>query len=190
FNNDFSAKIGDLGLGVEMEVGEETVNGFFPLTEPLIEGPATRVMSLRDGSKKMSKSDPSDLSRINLTDDADAISKKIKKAKTDPAPLPSELDGLKERPEAENLVGIYAALADRSREAVIAEFGGQQFSVFKPALADLAVDKLAPIAAEMRRISADTTYVDGVLRDGAERAEVIAEATMKGVREIVGLLND
>ncbi|MGQ2904513.1 MAG: tryptophan--tRNA ligase [Neoaquamicrobium sediminum] len=190
FNNDFSAKIGDLGLGVEMEVGEETVNGFFPLTEPLIEGPATRVMSLRDGSKKMSKSDPSDLSRINLTDDADAISKKIKKAKTDPEPLPSELDGLKARPEAENLVGIYAALADKTREAVIAEFGGQQFSSFKPALADLAVDRLAPIAAEMRRISADTTYVDGVLRDGAERAEVIAEATMKGVREIIGLLND
>jgi tryptophanyl-tRNA synthetase len=190
FNNDFSAKIGDLGLGVEMEVGEETVNGFFPLTEPLIEGPATRVMSLRDGSKKMSKSDPSDLSRINLTDDADAISKKIKKAKTDPEPLPSELDGLKARPEAENLVGIYAALADKTREAVIAEFGGQQFSAFKPALADLAVDRLAPIAAEMRRISADTTYVDGVLRDGAERAEVIAEATMKGVREIIGLLND
>ncbi|MFC3723247.1 tryptophan--tRNA ligase [Neoaquamicrobium sediminum] len=190
FNNDFSAKIGDLGLGVEMEVGEETVNGFFPLTEPLIEGPATRVMSLRDGSKKMSKSDPSDLSRINLTDDADAISKKIKKAKTDPEPLPSELDGLKARPEAENLVGIYAALADKTREAVIAEFGGQQFSAFKPALADLAVDRLAPIAAEMRRISADTTYVDGVLREGAERAEVIAEATMKGVREIIGLLND
>ena len=190
FNNDFSAKIGDLGLGIEMEVGEETVNGFFPLTEPLIEGPATRVMSLRDGSKKMSKSDPSDLSRINLTDDADAISKKIKKAKTDPEPLPSELDGLKARPEAENLVGIYAALADKTREAVIAEFGGQQFSAFKPALADLAVDRLAPIAAEMRRISADTTYVDGVLRDGAERAEVIAEATMKGVREIIGLLND
>ena len=190
FNNDFSAKIGDLGLGVEMEVGEETVNGFFPLTEPLIEGPATRVMSLRDGSKKMSKSDPSDLSRINLTDDADAISKKIKKAKTDPEPLPSELDGLTARPEAENLVGIYAALADKTREAVIAEFGGQQFSAFKPALADLAVDRLAPIAAEMRRISADTTYVDGVLRDGAERAEVIAEATMKGVREIIGLLND
>ncbi|MEX4006627.1 tryptophan--tRNA ligase [Neoaquamicrobium sediminum] len=190
FNNDFSAKIGDLGLGVEMEVGEETVNGFFPLTEPLIEGPATRVMSLRDGSKKMSKSDPSDLSRINLTDDADAISKKIKKAKTDPEPLPSELAGLKARPEAENLVGIYAALSDKTREAVIAEFGGQQFSAFKPALADLAVDRLAPIAAEMRRISADTTYVDGVLRDGAERAEVIAEATMKGVREIIGLLND
>jgi tryptophanyl-tRNA synthetase len=190
FNNDFSQKIRSLGLGVEMQVGDETVNGYFPLTEPLIDGPATRVMSLRDGTKKMSKSDPSDLSRINLTDDADAISKKIKKAKTDPEPLPSELDGLKGRPEAENLVGIYAALSERSREAVIAEFGGQQFSVFKPALADLAVDKLAPIAAEMRRISADTAYVDAVLRDGGERAGVLAEATMKDVRRIIGLLDD
>src|SRR5690606_20368368 len=153
FNNDFSKKIGELGVGVDMQVGEERLNGFFPLTEPLIEGPATRVMSLRDGTKKMSKSDPSDLSRINLTDDADAISKKIKKAKTDPEPLPSELDGLKARPEAENLVGIYAALAERSREDVISEYGGRQFSVFKPALAELAVEKLAPIAGEMRRIS-------------------------------------
>ena len=190
FNNDFSDKIGKLGLGVEVAVGEETVNGFFPMTEPLIEGPATRVMSLRDGSKKMSKSDPSDLSRINLTDDADTISKKIKKAKTDPEPLPSELDGLKGRPEAENLVGIYAALADKSREEVIGEFGGQQFSAFKPALADLAVDKLAPIAAEMRRISADTAYVDSVLRDGGERAGALAETTMKSVRQIIGLLDD
>ncbi len=189
FNNDFSQKIGSLGLGVEMQAGDETVNGYFPLTEPLIDGPATRVMSLRDGTKKMSKSDPSDLSRINLTDDADAISKKIKKAKTDPEPLPSELDGLKGRPEAENLVGIYAALSERSREAVIAEFGGQQFSVFKPALADLAVDKLAPIAAEMRRISDDTAYVEAVLRDGGERAGVLAEATMKDVRRIIGLLD-
>jgi tryptophanyl-tRNA synthetase len=190
FNNDFSARIAALGKGVEMEMGEETVNGFFPITEPLIEGPATRVMSLRDGTKKMSKSDPSDLSRINLTDDADTISKKIRKAKTDPAPLPSELDGLKERPEAENLVGIYAALAGTTREQVIAEFGGQQFSVFKPALADLAVDKLAPIAGEMRRISADRAYVDGVLRDGGARARTLAEATMKDVREIIGLLAD
>lgn len=190
FNNDFSSKIASLGVGVEMQMGEETVSGFFPLTEPLIEGPATRVMSLRDGSKKMSKSDPSDLSRINLTDDADTISKKIKKAKTDPEPLPSELDGLKERPEADNLVGIYAALAERSRQDVIAEFGGQQFSVFKPALADLAVDRLAPIAAEMRRIYADTAYVDSVLRDGGERAGAIAEGTMKTVREIIGLLAD
>jgi tryptophanyl-tRNA synthetase len=190
FNNDYSARIAELGAGVEMMMGEEKVNGFFPLTEPLIEGPAPRVMSLRDGQKKMSKSDPSDLSRINLTDDADTISKKIRKAKTDPAPLPSELEGLKERPEAENLVGIYAALADMTKEKVITEFGGQQFSVFKPALADLAVEKLAPIAGEMRRISADPTYVDAVLRDGAERAGVQAEATMKTVREIIGLLGD
>src|SRR5690606_26327709 len=190
FNNDFSQRIGDLGLGVELMMGEEKVNGFFPLTEPLIEGPATRVMSLRDGTKKMSKSDPSALSRINLTDDADALSRKIKKAKTDPEPLPSELDGLDGRPEAANLVGIYAALSGQSREAVVAEFGGQQFSVFKPALVDLAVEKLAPIAAEMRRISADHAYVDAVLRDGGERAGAIAEQTMKSVRDIVGFLQD
>ncbi|MBX3531365.1 MAG: tryptophan--tRNA ligase, partial [Rhizobiaceae bacterium] len=188
FNNDFSARIADLGLGVEMMMGEEKVNGFFPLTEPLIEGPAPRVMSLREGTKKMSKSDPSDLSRINLTDDADTIAKKIRKAKTDPAPLPSELDGLKERPEADNLVTIYAALAEISREKVMSEFGGQQFSVFKPALADLAVEKLAPIAGEMRRISADAAYVDAVLRDGGERAGVQAEATLKSVKRIVGMI--
>jgi tryptophanyl-tRNA synthetase len=190
FNNDFSARIENLGLGVEMAVGEETVHGYFPLTEPLIEGPATRVMSLRDGSKKMSKSDASDLSRINLTDDADTIAKKIKKAKTDPAPLPSELAGLEVRPEAQNLVGIYAALADISKEKVIADFGGQQFSAFKPALADLAVDKLAPIASEMRRIMADKAYIDSVLTDGGARARVLAEATMKDVRDIIGLLRD
>jgi tryptophanyl-tRNA synthetase len=189
FNNDFSDRIADLGVGVEMTVGQEKVNGFFPLTEPLIEGPAPRVMSLRDGLKKMSKSDPSDLSRINLTDDADAISKKIRKAKTDPAGLPSEIEGLKDRPEAENLVVLYAALAETSKEKVLAEFGGQQFSAFKPALADLAVTKLAPIAAEMRRISSDEAYVDGVLRDGGERAGAMAEANMKMVRNIVGLLN-
>jgi tryptophanyl-tRNA synthetase len=190
FNNDFSARIAELGIGVEMQVGEETVNGFFPLTEPLIEGPAPRVMSLRDGSKKMSKSDPSDLSRINLTDDADTISKKIRKAKTDPAPLPSELDGLEGRPEAENLVVLYAALAETSREAVLADFGGRQFSDFKPALADLAVAKLAPIAGEMRRISGDRSYVDSVLRDGGARAGALAEITMKQVRSIVGFLSE
>jgi len=190
FNNDFSARIAELGYGGEMAVGEEKVSGFFPLTEPLIEGPATRVMSLRDGSKKMSKSDPSDLSRINLTDDADAIARKIRKAKTDPEPLPSDLAGLEGRPEAENLIGIYAALADISREQVIAEFGGRQFSDFKPALADLAVATLEPIGKEMRRIAADPAYVDKVLRDGGERAAVIAEETMKKVREIVGLLAD
>jgi tryptophanyl-tRNA synthetase len=190
FNNNYSARIADLGVGVEMMVGEEKINGFFPITEPLIEGPAPRVMSLRDGSKKMSKSDASDLSRINLTDDADTIAKKIRKAKTDPAPLPSEIDGLKDRPEAENLVVLYAALAETSREAVLADFGGQQFSVFKPALADLAVEKLAPIAGEMRRISADPAYVDSVLRDGGQRASVLAEATMKTVRQIVGFLTN
>ncbi len=186
FNNDFSARIADLGYGVEMEVGEERVNGFFPVTEPLIGGAAPRVMSLRDGTKKMSKSDPSDLSRINLKDDADAIAKKIKKAKTDPEPLPSELEGLEGRPEAENLVGIYAALAEKIREDVIAEFGGQQFSAFKPALAELAVSKLSPITSEMNRISDDPAYVDRVLRDGGERAGAIAEETMKMVREIIG----
>ena len=190
FNNDFSARIAELGIGVEMQVGEETVNGFFPITEPIIGGPAARIMSLRDGSKKMSKSDPSDLSRINLTDDTDTISKKIRKAKTDPAPLPSELEGLKERPEAENLVGIYAGLADISKEEVLRQFAGQQFSVFKPALADLAVDKLAPIAGEMRRLMADPAYIDSVLRDGGERARTIAEGTMKSVRNIIGLLGD
>jgi tryptophanyl-tRNA synthetase len=190
FNHDYSDRIRDLGAGVEMAVGEETVHGFFPITEPIIEGEATRVMSLRDGTKKMSKSDPSDLSRINLTDDADTIAKKIRKAKTDPQPLPSETDGLKERPDADNLVGIYAALAETTREAVLSQFGGQQFSAFKPALADLAVDKLAPIASEMRRISADQTYVDSVLRDGGERAGKLAEATMKDVRRIVGLLGN
>ncbi len=189
FNNDFSERIAELGVGVEMVMGEEKVNGFFPLTEPLIEGPAPRVMSLRDGLKKMSKSDPSDLSRINLTDDAETISKKIRKAKTDPDALPGEVEGLKNRPEAENLVVLYAALAGTSKEKVLADFGGQQFSVFKPALADLAVEKLAPVAGEMRRISQDTVYVDSVLRDGGERASALAEATMRDVRNIVGLLN-
>ncbi|PBC01226.1 tryptophan--tRNA ligase [Mesorhizobium sp. WSM3860] len=190
FNNDFSEKIAALAVGVEMEVGEETVNGYFPITEPVIGGPAARIMSLRDGSKKMSKSDPSDLSRINLTDDADTISKKIRKAKTDPEALPSEVDGLESRPEAENLVGIYAGLAEISKADVLKEYGGQQFSVFKPALADLAVEKLAPIASEMRRIEGDRAYVDAVLKDGGERARAIAEGTMKTVRDIIGLLQD
>ncbi|MFP1630474.1 tryptophan--tRNA ligase [Zhengella sp. ZM62] len=188
FNNDYSDRIADLKLGVEMKVGEETVNGYFPVTEPLIEGPATRVMSLRDGTKKMSKSDPSDLSRINLTDEAEAIARKIRKAKTDPDALPSEVAGLEGRPEAANLVGIFAALSDVSRDDVLRDFGGRQFSDFKPALADLAVAKLDPIASEMRRLMADRGHIDQVLRDGGERASVLAEATMKDVRRIVGLL--
>ena len=143
---------------------------FFPITEPVIEGAATRVMSLRDGSKKMSKSDASDASRINMTDDADAIARKIRKAKTDPEGLPSEVKGLEDRPEARNLVNIYAALDDRSVEAVLAEYGGQPFSVFKPALADLAVARLAPISAEMARLMADPAQIDRILTEGAARA--------------------
>ncbi len=190
FNNDYSDRIAELGVGTEMKVGDETVNGFFPMAEALIGDTAMRIMSLRDGTKKMSKSDPSDLSRINLIDTADDISKKIRKAKTDPEPLPETLDGLKERPEADNLVGIYAALAGTNKQAVIDEFAGKQFSDFKPALADLAVSVLAPVTEELRRLNASPDYIDSVLREGAERASVIAEGTMKHVRDIVGFLQN
>ncbi|QKV19568.1 tryptophan--tRNA ligase [Oricola thermophila] len=187
FNYDYSDHIGELGLGVPMEIGEETVNGYFPMTEPVIEGPATRIMSLRDGTKKMSKSDPSELSRINLTDTADDIAKKIRKAKTDPEPLPGDSGGFEGRPEAENLVNIYAALSETTKEEVLREFGGKQFSVFKPALADLAVEKLSPIADEMRRLLDDKGHIDSVLANGAERASVLAEKTMTDVKKILGL---
>jgi tryptophanyl-tRNA synthetase len=179
FNNDFKDSI--------FEAGYE--NGiFFPQPEPMIQGPATRVMSLRDGTKKMSKSDPSDLSRINLTDDADTIAKKIQKAKTDPEPLPSEVRGLAKRPEAENLTGIYAALAGTTQEAVLRQYGGGQFSIFKKALAELAVTKLSPITSEMSRLYADTGEIDRVLADGARRARAIAGPIMRKVREIVGFI--
>ena len=161
---------------------------FFPITEPVIEGAATRVMSLRDGSKKMSKSDPSDMSRINMMDDADAIAKKIKKAKTDPEALPSEVDGLAERPEARNLVNIYAALNDMSVEAVLAEFGGQQFGQFKPALAELAVAKLAPISGEMSRLMEDQGEIDKILARGAERARAITAPILEKTYDIVGMV--
>jgi tryptophanyl-tRNA synthetase len=188
FNNDYSSRIADLKCGVRQMVGKEEVNAFFPLIEPVIGGPAARVMSLRDGTRKMSKSDPSDMSRINLTDDAETIAKKIRKAVSDPNPLPSEVKGLEGRAEADNLVGIYAALADTTKEAVLAEFGGAQFSVFKPALADLAVAKLDPVAGEMRRLMADKGHIDAVLKAGGEKAAVIAGATMRHVRDIVGLI--
>jgi tryptophanyl-tRNA synthetase len=145
-------------------------------------------MSLRDGSKKMSKSDASDMSRINLTDSADDIAKKIRKAKTDPEPLPTEVKGLEPRPEADNLVGIYAALTRSDKAAVLAEFGGAQFSKFKNALVDLAVMKLGPVGAEMARLSEDRSYIDGVLKRGAERANVIAAPHLRKVKEIVGFL--
>ncbi|MDD8023469.1 MAG: tryptophan--tRNA ligase [Paracoccaceae bacterium] len=161
---------------------------FFPTPEPLIEGAATRVMSLRDGSKKMSKSDPSDASRINLTDDADTIAKKFRKATTDPAPLPETLDGLTERPEARNLVNIYAALADKTAEEIIAEFGGQGWGVFKPALADLAVDKLAPISTEMARLMNDPAEIDRILGQGAVKADEIAQPILARTLDIMGMV--
>ncbi|MBN8999967.1 MAG: tryptophan--tRNA ligase [Rhizobiales bacterium] len=178
FNNDFAESIRANGFG----------DAFFPLTEPVIQGPATRIMSLRDGTKKMSKSDPSDYSRINLTDDAETIAQKIRKAKTDPEPLPTEMEGLKPRPEADNLVGIYAALAGISKEEVLRLYGGQQFSAFKPALADLAVEKLAPVAGEMRRLLADPGHIDAILASGADRAEAIAGPVMDGVKDVVGFI--
>ncbi len=161
---------------------------FFPVTEPVIEGAATRVMSLRDGSKKMSKSDPSDASRINMTDDADAISKKIRKAKTDPDALPSEAKGLEERPEARNLVNIYAALSEMSVDAVLKNVGGKQFSEFKPMLADLAVAKLAPISGEMARLMQDTAEIDRILGRGADRARTIAAPILQQTYDIVGMV--
>jgi tryptophanyl-tRNA synthetase len=145
-------------------------------------------MSLRDGTKKMSKSEVSDLSRINLTDDAGTIARKIQKAKTDPDALPSEETGLAHRPEADNLVGIYAALADTTKAKVLEQFGGGQFSTFKKALAELAVAKLAPITGEMRRLSADPAEIDRVLADGARRARAIADPLMREVRDIVGFI--
>ncbi|HEV3184030.1 MAG TPA: tryptophan--tRNA ligase [Xanthobacteraceae bacterium] len=178
FNNDFADAIRAHGHG----------DAFFPLTEPLISGPAARIMSLRDGTKKMSKSDPSDYSRINLTDDADAIAQKIRKAKTDPQPLPSEVAGLAKRPEAENLLGIYAALADKSEEETLKDFGGAQFSTFKSALIELAVEKLGPVGAEMKRLTQDPAHIDAVLSDGAARAQVMAAETMKAVKDIVGFV--
>ncbi len=159
---------------------------FFPIPAPLTTGPGARVMSLKDGSKKMSKSDPSDASRINLLDTADEIAKKIKRATTDPNPLAEAEEGLKDRPEAANLVGIYAALAGQSVEQVLKEFGGKGFGVFKPALADLALAKLGPVANEMRRLMADPAEIDRVLKDGADRARAIAGPVMDEVREAVG----
>jgi tryptophanyl-tRNA synthetase len=168
FNNDFDAP------------------GFFPLPEALTQGPGARVMSLRDGSAKMSKSDPSDQSRINLTDDADAIAAKVRKARTDPEPLPETLEELASRPEAKNLVTIYAALAGRTEAEVLTEFAGQGFGAFKPRLADLAVSVMGPIGAEMRRLLADPAQIDCILADGAARARALAAPTLAEVKRRVG----
>ena len=161
---------------------------FFPITEPVIGGPAARVMSLRDGSKKMSKSDPSDLSRINMSDDADIIAQKFRKAKTDPDALPSEEAGLENRPEARNLVAIYAALEDQSLDEVLNDIGGKQFSEFKPMLIDRAVDTLSPISAEMNRLMQEPDEIDRVLANGAERARKIAQPILNQTYDIMGLL--
>lgn len=161
---------------------------FFPLPEPQIFGEATRVMSLRDGTSKMSKSDTSDQSRINLTDDADAIAQKIKRAKTDPEMLPEQIEGLEGRHEAANLVGIYAALSDKTTSEVLSEFGGKGFGQFKPALADLAVSVLSPITSEMRRLLADPAEIDLMIADGATRARTVAEPILKRTKELVGFL--
>lgn len=170
FNNDFGVNL-------------------FPIVEPLILGPATRVMSLRDGSKKMSKSDPSDYSRINLLDDADTIARKIRKARTDPDFLPDSPAGLEGRPEAANLMSIYAALTDSTIEDVCAKFGGWRFSDFKDALADCAVMVLAPISERMKRLSQDPGYVDGLLRTGGERAAAVGEPILREVYDAVGFLS-
>ncbi len=179
FNNDFAASI----------AGNNLQQDYFPLPEPIITGPATRVLSLRDGTKKMSKSEASSMATIYMMDNAETITKKIKKAKTDPEPLPGETRGLEGRLEAANLVGIYAALADISQQEVLNQYGGQGFGAFKPALAELAVEKLAPIASEMRRLLDDETQIEAVLKNGAERAGAIAEKTMQEVRRIVGFVN-
>jgi tryptophanyl-tRNA synthetase len=171
FNNDFDAA------------------GFFPLPEPVIQGPATRVMSLRDGSAKMSKSDPSDNSRINLMDEAAVIASKIRKAKTDPEPLPETLEALKARPEADNLVGVYAALSDRTKAEVLAEFAGQGFGAFKPRLADLAVAVLEPVGDAMRRLMADPAEIDRVLKAGAEKARAVADPIVEETKRKVGFVS-
>ncbi len=179
FNNDYKPSI----------VAKGYADGqFFPLCEPIIMGPATRVMSLRDGTKKMSKSDASDLSRINMTDDPEAIARKIQKAKTDPEPLPSEDAGLQGRPEADNLVGIYAALTSASKADVLRQFGGQPFAGFKKALADVTVTKLSPVNREMRRLLDDPGEIDRILADGARRARAIAAPIMREVKDLVGIL--
>jgi tryptophanyl-tRNA synthetase len=178
FNNDLSDSIQAAGFD----------DGFFPLPKPVIAGPATRVMSLRNGSEKMSKSAASDMSRINLTDDADTIAKKIKKAKTDPEPLPSEVKGLEGRAEATNLVGIYAALADMEISDVLKEYGGAGFGTFKPALVELAVEKLSPISTEMQKLMEDVGEIDAILSDGANRAREIADPVISKVKKIMGFV--
>ena len=177
-----------LELTRDIAAAFNSMNGaeFFPLPEPQIQNVAARVMSLRDGTSKMSKSNPSDFTRINLTDSADEISKKIKKAKTDPEPLPSEMAGLDKRAEARNLVGIYAALSGRTGPEILGEFGGQGFGIFKPALADLAVSQIAPISDKMNELLTNGQEIDRILARGTEQARSRAEPVLAEVKKIVG----
>ena len=174
----------DIAARFNRDYGEG--EALFPLTEPVIQGPGARIMSLRDGSAKMSKSDVSDNSRINLEDDADTIARKIKKAKTDPEPLPDSVEALDMRPEASNLVGIYAALTGKTKADVLAEFGGQGFGAFKPALAEVAVEYLAPISREFRRLIGDRAEIDRILARGAQQADEIAAPIIKETKEVIG----
>ena len=178
----------ELAREIALKFNHDYEIDFFPVVEPVIEGAATRVMSLRDGTKKMSKSDASDMSRINLTDDADTISLKIRKARTDSEPLPDNLAALSERPEARNLVNIYAALSDQTPEAVVAQFAGQGFGSFKPALAELAVSVLAPINDEINRLMGDVGEIDRILGAGAARADTIARPILEQTYDIVGMV--
>ncbi|MBK8176407.1 MAG: tryptophan--tRNA ligase [Rhodospirillales bacterium] len=179
----------ELTRDIAQKFNTDFAKDVFPIPEPLIFGPATRVMSLRDGKAKMSKSDPSENSRINMTDDADIIRRKIQKATSDPDLLPETPDGLTARPEAANLLGIYAALAGETLEQTCARFAGAMFSAFKQQLADLAVDRLAPIAAEMRRLEAEPAHLDAILADGAARAAAIAAPILREVYDTLGFLD-
>jgi tryptophanyl-tRNA synthetase len=168
FNNDFNA------------------TNFLKVPEPLIQKQFSRIMSLKDGMKKMSKSDPSDLSRINLTDEKDEISNKIKKAKTDPMPMPVDIKNLSERPEAENLLGIYSSLKNQKLENSVNEFGGKQFSEFKEKLSEVLIEKIEPISKKIKRLLEDTKYLDGILLKGSEKADKIASKKIKEIKELVG----
>ncbi len=179
----------ELTRDIAQKFNNDFKTDFFPIPEPLILGEATRVMSLRDGSKKMSKSDPSDYSRIMLTDTAENITQKIKKAKTDPEPLPQDKTGLGKRPEAENLISIFASLQDTSIESVIKDYAGKEFSTFKKDLADLSVSKLEPITSEMNKLMSDVSYIDSILNQGKENAIAVAEPVLQKTKEIIGFLS-
>ena len=178
----------ELTRDIAQKFNNDFKTDFFPIPEPLILGEATRVMSLRDGSKKMSKSDPSDYSRIMLTDTAENITQKIKKAKTDPEPLPQDKTGLEKRPEAENLISIFASLNDTSIESVIKDYAGKEFSTFKKDLADLSVSKLEPITSEMNKLMNDVSYIDSILKQGQDNAIAVAEPVLQKTKEIIGFL--